>query len=477
MKRLLYLCVSGQRKWLVAVGLLALVAAAGVGFDRRRRVDASPKSKPLPASVMVDAVWPRRATLHRSIEQPGQIEAFERTGLYSKIPGFVERYHLDIGDRVRKGQLLAELWVPEVVEDLHQKEATVIEDEALIVQAQEMLRVAEAKITQSDATLRWSEASQHKAEATKAWWKLEHKRVSTLLGRRASPQEEMEQTDEKFKTADAAVAESVAGVSLAKAALVESKAQRDKSAADVRVAEARLRVARADRDRAAAILGYARIEAPYNGVLTRRGVDTGTYVQPPAGNSTVAAPLFEIARTDLVRIFVDVPEADAPLVKDGGPARVLVQALGDRDFPGRVTRSSWLLDDRTRTLRTEVDLPNTDGILRPGMYATARIPVSRPETLTLPTSSVFLQDDQAWVVRLVASKAVRTPVRLGLRDRQRVEVLRKQRHSVDQGIAAEWEDFTDTDLVVRDNPSTFADGQEITIRPEGSSVTTLTPDP
>jgi HlyD family secretion protein len=420
---------------------------------------------------------PRRATLHRSIEQPGQIEAFERTGLYSKIPGFVERYHLDIGDRVRKGQLLAELWVPEVVEDLHQKEATVIEDEALIVQAQEMLRVAEAKITQSDATLRWSEASQHKAEATKAWWKLEHKRVSTLLGRRASPQEEMEQTDEKFKTADAAVAESVAGVSLAKAALVESKAQRDKSAADVRVAEARLRVARADRDRAAAILGYARIEAPYNGVLTRRGVDTGTYVQPPAGNSTVAAPLFEIARTDLVRIFVDVPEADAPLVKDGGPARVLVQALGDRDFPGRVTRSSWLLDDRTRTLRTEVDLPNTDGILRPGMYATARIPVSRPETLTLPTSSVFLQDDQAWVVRLVANKAVRTPVRLGLRDRQRVEVLRKQRHSVDQGIAAEWEDFTDTDLVVRDNPSTFADGQEITIRPEGSSVTTLTPDP
>jgi multidrug efflux pump subunit AcrA (membrane-fusion protein) len=178
-----------------------------------------------------------------------------------------------------------------------------------------------------------------------------------------------------------------------------------------------------------------------------------------------------------VRIFVDVPEADAPLVKDGGPARVLVQALGDRDLPGRVTRSSWLLDDRTRTLRAEIDLPNTDGILRPGMYATARIPVSRPEALTLPTSSVFLQDDQAWVVRLVANKAVRTPVRLGLRDRQRVEVLRRQRGSGDPSIAAEWEDFTDTDLVVQDNPSTFADGQEIAIRPEGSSVAILTADP
>jgi RND family efflux transporter MFP subunit len=287
----------------------------------------------------------------------------------------------------------------------------------------------------------------------------------------------MEQTDEKFKTTDAAVSEAVAGVALAKAAVVESKAQRAKAAADVQVAEARLRVARADRDRAAAILGYARIEAPYNGVLTRRAVDTGTYVEPPAGNSTVAAPLFKIARTDQVRIFVDVPEADAPLVKDGGPARVLVQALGDRDFPGRVTRSSWLLDDRTRTLRIEIDLPNIDGILRPVMYATARIPVSRPETLTLPTSSVFLQDDQAWVVRLMGNMAVRTPVRLGLRDRQRVEVLHKQRHSVDQDTPAEWEDFTDTDRVVRDSPSTLADGQEITIRPEGPSVVSLTPDP
>ena len=477
MKRILHLGVSGHRKWLAAIGLLALIVTAGFGHDRRGRADAPPKSKPVPAGVMVEAVRPRRATLHRNIEQPGQIEAFERTALYSRIPGFVERYHFDIGDRVRKGQLLAELSVPEVVEDLHQKEATVIEGEALIVQAREMLRVAEARVTQSDATLRLSEASRLKAEATRAWWKLEHKRVSRLVGRGASPQEEMEQTDEKSKTADAAVSESVAGVALAEAALVESKAQRDKAAADVHVAEARLRVARADRDRAAAILGYARIEAPYDGVLTRRGVDTGSYVQPPAGNPTVAAPLFEIARTDRVRIFVDVPEADAPLVKDGGPARVLVQALGDREIPGCVARSSWLLDDRTRTLRAEIDLPNADGILRPGMYATARIPVSRPETLTLPTSSVFLQDDQAWVVRLVGNMAVRTPVRLGLRDRERVEVLRKQGRPVDQGVPAEWEDFTDTDLVVRDNPSALVDGQEIAIRPERTSIASLAPGP
>jgi HlyD family secretion protein len=154
-----------------------------------------------------------------------------------------------------------------------------------------------------------------------------------------------------------------------------------------------------------------------------------------------------------------------------------VQALGDREILGCVARSSWLLDDRTRTLRAEIDLPNAGGLLRPGMYATARIPVSRPETLTLPTSSVFLQDDQAWVVLLVGNMAVRTPVRLGLRDRERVEVLRKQGRPVDQGVPAEWEDFTDTDLVARNNPSALVDGQEIAIRSERTSIASLAPGP
>ncbi|MHC5543239.1 efflux RND transporter periplasmic adaptor subunit, partial [Singulisphaera rosea] len=153
----------------------------------------------------------------------------------------------------------------------------------------------------------------------------------------------------------------------------------------------------------------------------------------------------------------------------------MVQALGDRELPGRVTRSSWLLDDRTRTLRTEIDLPNPDGVLRPGMYATARIPVPRPETLTLPASSVFQQDDQMWVVRLEGNLAVRTPVQLGLRDRQRVEVLRKQKSALEQGLPAEWVDFSEADRVVRENPSALVDGQPITIRAERTSVVALSP--
>lgn len=467
--------ISGRRMWLVPICLVAGVVAVAIeiGHGHQDRSVTTSKAKPAPAGVSVSAVRPQRETLSRNIEQPGQIVAFERTALYSKIPGFVKAYHFDIGDRVRKGQLLAELWVPELVEDLHQKEATVAEDQAQIVRARELLRVDEAKVTQAEAAVSRSVASRIKAEATRTWWVSEHKRVARLLEQRASPREEMEQTYEKLRTSDAAVSEAVAGVALAEATRVESGAQRDKAAADITVAEARLRVARADRDRASAVLGYARIEAPYDGVVSRRELATGDYVQPPAGDPDTATPLFELVQTHLMRIFVDVPEADAPLVRDGGPARVQVQALGDRELPGRVARSSWALDNRTRTLRAEIDLPNPEGILRPGMYATARIPVSRPRTLTLPASSVFQQDDQAWVVRLVGNKAVRTPVRLGLRDRQRVEVLRKQARPVAQGVPADWEDFTDRDWVVAENPSALVDGQEIVIRPEAPSVVNL----
>ncbi len=417
-------------------------------------------------------VRPRRETLCRTIAQPGQIEGFEQTALYSKIAGFVRAYHFDIGDLVRKGQLLAELWVPEVVEDLRQKEATVVQDEAKIVQTRAALRVAAADMARAEANLRLAEASRTRAETSSVWWKVEYKRVSRLVAREAAPQEDREQTTEKLKTAEANVSETIAAVKAAHAALAESLAQRDKAGADVRGAEARMRVAHADRDRAAAILGYARIEAPFDGVVARRAADTGAYVQAPGGNATAATPLFEVVQTDLVRIFVDVPEADAAYVRDGGPAHVQVQALGDREFSGVVVRSGWLLDNRTRTLRTAIDLSKADGRLRPGMYATARIPVEHPDVLSLPASAVFCQDDQSCVVRIEGNKAFWIPVRLGVQQGERVEALRKQTHSAPHGEPSVWEDFIGAALIVRDNPSTLTDGQEVRSQPGEPALVT-----
>lgn len=209
-------------------------------------------------------------------------------------------------------------------------------------------------------------------------------------------------------------------------------------------------------------------------MISRRGTDTGAYVQPPASSSTSASspsPLFEVVRTDLMRIFVDVPESDAPFVRDGGTAQVRVQALRDREFSGRVARSSWLLDNQTRTLRTEIDLSNSEGYLRPGMYATARLIVEHPRALTVPSSAVFHQDDQDWVIQVVRGNAVRTPVKLGLRARDKVEVLRKQVFPVAGGEPTAWEDFAGRELIVRENPSTLSDGQQVQFLDDDSTVT------
>jgi multidrug efflux pump subunit AcrA (membrane-fusion protein) len=148
----------------------------------------------------------------------------------------------------------------------------------------------------------------------------------------------------------------------------------------------------------------------------------------------------------------------------------LLQTI-EQPFSGRVARSSWLLDNQARTLRTEIDLPNSEGNLRPGMYAPARLIVEHPRTLTVPSSAVFHQDDQDWVIQVVRGNAVRTPVKLGLRAGNNIEVLRKQIFPVSVGEPTAWEDFTGWELVVRENPSALADRQQVQFLDGDSTVT------
>src|SRR5262249_44652177 len=157
---------------------------------------------------------------------------------------------------------------------------------------------------------------------------------------------------------------------------------------------------------------------------------------------------------------VEVPEADAPLVADGTPAVVRVQALQDSKFEGRVARTSWVLDSQSRTLRAQIDLPNPDGRLRPGLYATATITVERPGGLTLPAWAIRPQDDEPAVFRVEEGRAVRTPVKLGVRQGDRVEVLQKQTVGPRHGQPAKWVALTGDEVIVA-RPGALSDGQEV----------------
>jgi HlyD family secretion protein len=436
---------SGFSAWVV---LLAGIAGCG------KPSPASVETKKIPT---VAVVQPARTSLYWTIRQPGSIEAFEEAPILPKIAGYVEEWKVDIGDHVRKGQLLAKLWVPETAATLRQKEAAVSRDEVQIVLARAVLQAAEANVTKAEANVRLAEASRAKAEADVVRWRSQYKRDAPLVRTGAISMVDFEITTDQYKTMMAAKAESVAGVASAKAALAESQAQRDRAAADVRMAEASLKAAQADRDQAAAMLNYARIEAPFDGVITRRNISRGDFVQPPS--TAPQEPLYVLHRRDLMRVFVEVPESDAVWVKDGSSARVRIPVLQDREFTGTVRRMSYSLKRQSRTLLAEIDLSNPDDLLRSGMYAYAAIQVERSNTLTLPAAAIATQGDvnegyQDFCFVWENGKVRRTPIKLGSRGEGRVEVLKKQAHGA-------WEDFTGEEMVVEGELSSLSDGKEV----------------
>jgi RND family efflux transporter MFP subunit len=185
----------------------------------------------------------------------------------------------------------------------------------------------------------------------------------------------------------------------------------------------------------------------------------------PAGAGK-GEPLFVVMQTDPVRVFVDVPETDVSWVTDGTAARIRVQALQSKEFEGKVTRSSFAVDPRTRTLRTEIDIPNPRGELRPGLYAYVSIRLEHANTWTLPASAIVMQGEQPYCYRVENGKAVRTPLQIGLREGTLVEVLRK-RTTTDVGdqtplLLGKWEEITGSEEIVSTNPAALTDGQAVT---------------
>jgi RND family efflux transporter MFP subunit len=167
------------------------------------------------------------------------------------------------------------------------------------------------------------------------------------------------------------------------------------------------------------MLGYTRIEAPYDGIITRRNVDTGHLTRPGSD----APPLFIAARTDVVTIVVDIPESYSTEVDTGDRATVKLQAMKGRTVEGTVTRTAWALDPKTRTIRVEIDIPNPGGKLRPGIYAYATVIVEEhTDVLTIPTTAVLTEKDKASCFVVAGGKAVRRTIKTGLSDGTRTEI-------------------------------------------------------
>lgn len=433
-----------------------LVPAAGCG--RKPPAAAAP-----PAAPPIAVVKPERRAVKRVVEQPGTVTAFEETALHAKFPGFVGKIEddpdkkdrppherqVDIGSRVKANQVLAVLAVPELEEEWKQKAALVKQAEAEIAQAEKSEEAAKAGVAAAEALVAVAEAGGERAQALYERWQKEVDRVAKLLGGGVGDSQTLDETRYQLRAAEAGRKEAAARVVAAQAAVKEAAADAAKGAADVASARARLEVSRADVRRLEALRGYTAIKAPFDGVVTRRGVSTGDLV-----TGTEKAGLFAVARVDPVRVVVSVPEADAGLVAVGQDVR-LTMAGQAAEQTGKVARSSWSLEPGSRTLRTEIDLPNEKGLLRPGTYVHAKLTAELPAAWSVPAAAVGKVGDESVVYLVEGGKAVRVAVQLLKGDAQFTQVRRYKRPG-----AADWTDVTGAEQVATP-ASALADGQAV----------------
>jgi RND family efflux transporter MFP subunit len=379
----------------------------------------------------VTIVQPQRKTVRRPIKRPGyNIEAYQSTALFAKISGYVGKWHksskgkpFDIGDRVSKGEVLVELAVPEMEVEVELKEASVAQALAEIKQAQ---------------------AAVERAEADHDFRKAQFDRLSQV-GRTGVINKE--------------------SVDEYRFALAAARAALTKAGADVDVAKARYTVAQKARDYAKTLLRYTKIPAPFNGIITRRHLNEDDFVQPPSSRKGEA--IFVVEQVDPVRVFVNVPETEAVWVRDGDEATIrTLNRQGDL-FKGTVTRTARSLDPATRTLRTEIELPNPDGKLLPGTYVNVTITPQRRNVWTLPESAVVVTEEGNYCYRVEEGKAVRTPLQVGLIGGELVQILKKQAKPTKGGTKEVWENITGEEQIIKSGVADLTDGQAVSATPDG----------
>ncbi len=367
MANLRYMCVLG------------VLAVSSAGFFTACR-----SNTPVAAVPVVPVATAGPATLENDLVLTAEFRPYQDVDVMAKVAGYVRSIRVDIGDHVHAGEVLATLEAPE------------IEDEA--AKAKAGMAAAQANVTTAQAELEHAQASEHIAL-------LSFQRIQDVAKRDAGlvPRQDID---------------------VAEARSLEAKAQVARAESALKAAREQLDEAKSESSRAAAMLAYTTISVPFNGVITKRYASIGSMIQAGISSQTQAMPVVRLAQNDLLRLILPVPVSDVAGVRDGQPVDVSVTSLG-RTLKGKVTRYADSVQLATRTMDTEVDVPNSDGSLVPGMYAEVHLHLAaRPSVLSVPLDAVDgigTSTEQAYVVRdgVVRLAGVTT----GLQTATRIEIL------------------------------------------------------
>jgi RND family efflux transporter MFP subunit len=361
----------------VTVLVVAAFFAGYIPLQARNSLIRSEASAQATALPRVDVIQVGRASTMSELDLPGNIEAITEAPILARADGYLERRMVDIGDRVQAGQPVAEIAAPELDEQVRQVKAA--------------LQQAREALDQALANLEQGKANRELARVTAERW-------AQVVARGGVSRQENDQYQAQYQA-------QVAGVQSLEKAVAAQRSN---------VAQAEANVAHINE-----VQGYRLVKAPFAGVITQRNVDVGALVS--AGNTL----LFRIAQTGTLRTYVNVPQTNASTIRPGQTARLKVSNLPGREFAGTVARTANALDPTSRTMLVEIQVPNADGALLPGMYAQVQLSDARTYApLVVPGDSLQVGADGTKIALLRPDHTVHfQPIEVGRDYGDKLEVL------------------------------------------------------
>lgn len=376
--------VVNTRRYL-SMFFLVLTSFALITSSCGRESESSAASAEPPSSanaVVVPVATVSRSNLASNLVLTGEFIPYQEIDVMAKEAGYIKSIRVDIGDRVRAGQLLAELEIPEMQNDMERAAASA--------------EAAEGDIATAQGNLTRAQSTHDIAE-------LSYKRILDVSKKEPGliPQQE---------------------VDVAHSRELETGAQVVAAEANLQTSRRKLTMAKADQSRWATLQKYTIITAPFTGVITKRYANTGAMIQQGTSSDTQAMPVVRLSQNNLLRLIVPVPESAVSSVRVGQSVEVSVNTLA-RTFPGRVTRSEEKLALNTRTMNTEIDVPNPDYTLVPGMYAQVDLHLNQSrQVLAVPLEAVEDVNGVPHVYAVRNSMIQIIPVTTGIKTAEQQEI-------------------------------------------------------
>ncbi|HSL52557.1 MAG TPA: efflux RND transporter periplasmic adaptor subunit [Candidatus Deferrimicrobiaceae bacterium] len=396
-----------HRVGLVLLGLLVLIGTLVVYRLKDQQARAVTRARP---DVLVGVLSPARRDLDVKLTFTADILAAQQAAIFSKVSGYIRRIHADRGDFVKAGQLLVE------VDDL-ELQATVQQARAALLTGEAGLEVARSTLEGQRANLENQRANLAKARAVADNDARQAQRLKTLYERGL-----VSATD--YENARTTAESSGASVRAAEAQLRVAEVQVTTQESQVRLSQAQVETHRATLHLAQTNLANTRLTAPFAGYISQRNLDNGASVSAQsAGTSTTSVGILVLQDIEIVKLQIEVPERDIARVAVGAPATVTADPYRGQTFTGKVVRVVHSLDPRTRTMGVEVDIPNPDRKLKPGMFARAEVLVeTRKAALTVPVEVLRVGEARPSVMVVRNGVAEPVVVELGLSDARFIEV-------------------------------------------------------